>query len=353
MVEMTKRERVLRTVRFQETDRIPVYDLLSQDAILEHAIGGRVTPANAWRATYRAIRDDLDMTRAIHIPRFEETDAELDEGFIWHFERHTMWLRERPFRDIAGLVAWIHRDIDRRRRWRPDRTFVESWRAEITKHQDGIGDDTVVVMESDVGLETARDAAGIELFSYLAMDEPALLSEWLDALNDSEVRRAHAVADPVLVPIVLTYTDIAYKNGLIHSPDFLRREFIPRLKRLNNAWQEHGVICLFHSDGNLMEIMDDLVAADIQGINPMETIAGMSISEVRRRYGDRLFITGGVDVSQLMAFGTPDEVRARCEQAIREAEGVGYFLGSTTELGPQVRLENILAMVDVARGSYG
>jgi uroporphyrinogen-III decarboxylase len=81
----------------------------------------------------------------------------------------------------------------------------------------------------------------------------------------------------------------------------------------------------------------------------METIAGMNIAEVRRRYGNRLFITGGIDVSQLMAFGTPDEVRARCEQAIREAGETGYFLGSTTELGPQVRVENILTMVDVAR----
>ncbi|WP_041643901.1 uroporphyrinogen decarboxylase family protein [Mahella australiensis] len=147
---------------------------------------------------------------------------------------------------------------------------------------------------------------------------------------------------------MLTYTDIAYKNGPIFSPTFLRKEFFPRLKRLNDTYHEAGVKCLFHSDGNLMPIMDDLVAAGIDGINPMEVIAGMSIKEVRQRYGHKIFITGGIDVSQLMAFGTPEEVRQACVQAIEYAGGIGYFLGSTTELHPDIPAENILAMVEVA-----
>jgi uroporphyrinogen-III decarboxylase len=93
--------------------------------------------------------------------------------------------------------------------------------------------------------------------------------------------------------------------------------------------------------------MDDLVAADIDGINPMEVIAGMNIKEVRQKW-PKIFITGGIDVSQLMAFGTPDEVREACRQAIDDAGGTGYFLGSTTELHPGVKAENILAMVETA-----
>lgn len=95
--------------------------------------------------------------------------------------------------------------------------------------------------------------------------------------------------------------------------------------------------------------MDDFVDAGIDGINPMETVAGMSIKEVRQRYSNKLFITGGIDVSQLMAFGTVEEVREACINAIEEAGGVGYFLGSTTELHPHIPAENIMAMIEVAR----
>ena len=51
-----------------------------------------------------------------------------------------------------------------------------------------------------------------------------------------------------------------------------------------------------------------------------------------------------------MAYGTEDEVRAACRQAIADAGPTGYFLGSTTELHPGVRPRNVVAMVETARG---
>ena len=44
MAEMTKRERVERTMGFQETDRVPLYDLLRNDAAFAH-FGGELLPA--------------------------------------------------------------------------------------------------------------------------------------------------------------------------------------------------------------------------------------------------------------------------------------------------------------------
>jgi len=39
MAQMTKRERVLRTARFEETDRVPLYDILQNDAVMKMEIG--------------------------------------------------------------------------------------------------------------------------------------------------------------------------------------------------------------------------------------------------------------------------------------------------------------------------
>ncbi|HIC88869.1 MAG TPA: hypothetical protein EYP04_05660 [Anaerolineae bacterium] len=131
----------------------------------------------------------------------------------------------------------------------------------------------------------------------------------------------------------------------------MRQEFIPRLKRLNDAWHEHGIKCLFHSDGNLMEILPDLVEAGIDGLNPVETGAGMDLGEIKQLYGDLIFLAGGIDVSQLMPFGTLEEVREACQAAIAAAGPTGYFMGSTTELHNSIPLENILAMIEVAWGA--
>jgi hypothetical protein len=346
---MTKKERVLRTINFQETDRIAVYDLIDSNVIREYYGGGKINTGNAWEFEYAAVRTALDMTRALMISNFYPGRTTIDEdGMQWYHDKDTSWIEKRPFDDVEGLKKWVERDIEKRNKWNPDRNYVDEYRKTVMGHMKGIGDDTVIVVESDVGFEFARHRAGIELFSYFMVEYPELLSDWLEALNQAEIRRAKAIADPSLVPVMLTFSDIAFKTGLMFSPEFLRKEFIPRLKRLNNTYQEAGVKCLFHSDGYLMPIMDDLVAADIDGINPMEVLAGMDIKEVRQKYGNKIFITGGIDVSQLMAFGTPDEVREACRKAIDDAGGVGYFLGSTTELHPAVKMENVLAMVETA-----
>jgi uroporphyrinogen-III decarboxylase len=74
----------------------------------------------------------------------------------------------------------------------------------------------------------------------------------------------------------------------------------------------------------------------------------MSIPVVRARH-PRLVITGGIDVSQLLTLGTPDQVREECRKAIDATGGLGYLMGSTTELLPLVKVENVLAMMETAR----
>ena len=92
----------------------------------------------------------------------------------------------------------------------------------------------------------------------------------------------------------------------------------------------------------ILEFMELSTAAAV------ETAAGMNLGEVKQKYGDRIFITGGIDVSYLMACADPDEVRKACREAIAAASP-GYFIGSTTELDNGSKPENILAMIEAAR----
>ena len=57
---LTKRERVLRTAHFQETDRVPVYDILQNEALIQHYAGEAITPLNGYRVKGVAIGQTLD-----------------------------------------------------------------------------------------------------------------------------------------------------------------------------------------------------------------------------------------------------------------------------------------------------
>lgn len=349
---LTKRERVLRTVRFEETDRVPLYDIFDNDAVIEYYSGRKLTVENGDRVKGLAIGRVLDMTRMPNGPE-RPRRRKLENGIILQQERWTPWIIERPFHDMPTVIEWIKREIERTDALVFDRAYADEAHRAIRRHlahfaagdPSGREDPTVLVLESGVGLTEMYWWLGMEWFSYLMADDPALLAAWLEARTQAELRRVAAIADPEILPIALTYDDIAYKTNLLFSPDWLRQYWLPGLQRLVNAWHQRDTICLFHSDGSLWSILDDLAAADIDGLNPLEQLAGMELGRVRRRYPG-LFLAGGIDVSQLLTFGAPEEIRAACAKAISDTGGVGYFMGSTTELIDDVPLENARAMYE-------
>ncbi len=358
---MTKRERVERAMALQDVDRVPLYDILLCDRAIEHFSGESLPPlvddpetrAAVDRMTGKAIARMLDATRGSTFGVLADRDYVDDFGFRIHQDARekTSWIAKRPFDDVAGAAEFLKQLIARlveqakeiRVNPRERRESHHRWFRDV---QARIGDTVHLLTQQGTGLDEVRVRVGFELFAYLEADRPGLVAEALEAYTELNVAACHAIADLSLSPAVLTYGDIACKDRLLHSPAWLRREFFPRLRRLNDAWHEHGFQCLFHSDGYLMPVMDDLVAAGIDGLNPIETVAGMDLREVRTEY-PHLFLAGGIDMSQLLSNGTPEEVREVCRQAIRDG-CPGYLMGSTTEADNSCRAENLVAMYEIA-----
>jgi hypothetical protein len=353
---MTKRERVEATLKGVETDRVPLYDIILNDDVIRHFTGSvpAVGEAGA-KLQCKAIGEMLDMTRMAGIGPAEPGEYSDDDGFVYHRNRWTSGgILKRPFEDEKGAQKWLQtaiRRIEDSIRDFDANTVRQAFLEHFHRIADDIGDDTVILGgQSGTGLDAVRFSLGLELFSYVDADAPDLISEFLELSTDHEVMVIEAIADSQLSPCALTFGDIACKGRLLHSPAWLRREFMPRLARLNAAWHNHGVSCLFHSDGDLLPVMQDLIDAGIDGFNPIETAAGITIESIREEFGDQIFLAGGIDISTLMSFGTPEDVRTECRKAIHDA-GRGFFMGSTTEIDPGSKLENVLAMYEVSRES--
>ena len=161
MALMTKRERVLRTVRFAETDRVPIYDLLQNQPVIEHFAGEPLTVENGKRLMGIAIAAALDMTRSPGAGPYEPAVIRQENGLVMQQERWTTWIVERPWHDIPGLIEWIKGEIRRTEALAFDRSYVDNYRAHVQGWLDafaaadptGRGDPTVLIIESGVGLD--------------------------------------------------------------------------------------------------------------------------------------------------------------------------------------------------------
>jgi hypothetical protein len=355
---MSARERIEAVLAGRVPDRVAIFDLIQNIPLIEHVTGEKITPANGLDLLCRTIGERLDITRGI-APPAEEKTVRHDDGFVYRQEWWTTWLEHRPFTDVRGALEYVRRNIDEIR----GRASGEMWsfagkanvwgessespREQFLKLQEKVGENTVVFpSESPVGLDTAYIRLGLELFSYAYVEDPELISEWLEVLNWCEIERVHETADASLSPVALVYADQADKNQTMFSPAFLRREFFPRLRKLVDAWHSHGVKVIFHSDGNLWSVLGDFRAAGIDGLNPLEPLSKMDAGRVRASYPEWVLM-GGIDASSLLAFATEEEVRAAVRRTVTEAGANGrLWLGSSTEVHPGIPAGNALAMWD-------
>jgi hypothetical protein len=218
----------------------------------------------------------------------------------------------------------------------------------MQKLQTLIGDTVIIDTSSAVGLCACWSRVGIELFSYLYADDPDVASEFIEAYVVNEIRRVHAIADPSLSPVVLIADDFATKQAPIFSPAFLRKEHFPRLRRLTQAWHEHGLKVIYHSDGNWKIVIPDMVACGVDGFYCLEPGNGMDIVELKKAWPRHVW-AGGVDGVDLMERGTPEQVTKEVHRHILETNALqtgGMFVGTSSEVNPPIRPENYRAMID-------
>ena len=85
--------------------------------------------------------------------------------------------------------------------------------------------------------------------------------------------------------IVMLGDDYAYNTGPMISPKHFKEFVLPGLKKMVDVVHEMGAYCIKHSDGNLMKILDMIIETGIDGINPIDPIAGMDIQKIKKMYG--------------------------------------------------------------------
>ena len=113
-----------------------------------------------------------------------------------------------------------------------------------------------------------------------------------------------------------------------------------------------GLPAVKHTDGNIDPIIDDILSAGWDGLDPIDEMAGLNIFTYKQRFGDRICLKGGLDCVHLLTEGTPEDVRRRAEICIRELQP-GFILSSTNTIHSGVKPENYRAVLEAVESSTG
>jgi len=330
--EMTGKERIRRALAHEETDFCP-YDFRLGDDLRE-------------RLAVVSGNPDFGRDLVPHIAgvgaAYPETHARVDEGHytdafgvIWEdsFPGEIGMVRdpvlkepslrgyEFPATDVPGLFGTMEEQIAQY----PD--LYVSW---------GIGFSLY---------ERAWTLRGIDSFLLDMMEHPQFADELLDRICEFNL----ALIDQACMHSfdnVRFGDDWGSQRGLIMGPKLWRRFIKPRFGRMVQRALSYGKTTLLHSDGDVVEIIPDLIEVGLTCLNPVQPDV-MDIYWVKKEYGKNIALHGGVSVQHLLPDSTPDELRLEMRRIIREVgRGGGFIMAPTHSLGSDIPLENLVVMVD-------
>ncbi len=173
-------------------------------------------------------------------------------------------------------------------------------------------------------------------------DEPELMKliEMVEEFNLAIINRYLAMG----VDIMTYPEDLGMQIGPMISPEHFRKYIKPSYQRLMKPARDKGVIVHMHSDGDLHDLIDDLIDGGVEIINLQDLVNG--IDWIAKRFAGKVCIDLDIDRQSITPYGSPSQidalVREEVEKIGRKEGGLMMIYG----LYPGIPLENIKAIMD-------
>lgn len=138
--------------------------------------------------------------------------------------------------------------------------------------------------------------------------------------------------------------DWGSQNNLLISPKIWRAVFKDGYAEMISKVKEAGKLVFFHSDGYIIDIIDDLIEMGVDALNAQ--VWCMDLEELGNRFNGRICFWGELDRQQIMPYGTPDDIYAAAQKMkVCLSNPAGGLIGQA-EPGLEVPLENIEAALN-------
>jgi uroporphyrinogen decarboxylase len=195
--------------------------------------------------------------------------------------------------------------------------------------------------------EAAWRLRGLENFLIDLRQRPDWAHFLLDRLAGLARRNAETLARAG-VDVLALDDDVGMPGRMMISPGTWREFFKPRLASIIGAARavKPDLRLLYHSDGHIEPILDELVEIGVHAINPVQP-EHMDAVRIRRRFGPRLALWGTVGRQTTFAFATPAEIREEVKERVATLGRAGLVLCPAYDIDePDVPWANVAAFLE-------
>lgn len=203
------------------------------------------------------------------------------------------------------------------------------------------------------GFDEPRQLMGEEELCIACYEQPELIKDILNTIGDTCIKVLERTTDILKIDCLFVHEDMAGKSGPLFGPNQINQFVKPYYKKVWDYVSQTGcTIFSQDSDGNMNSVIDDLLDCGLTAMYPCEPGANMDIVEIRKKYGNKLTLKGGIDKYVLR--GTKEDIRKELEYKMCDiTKGGGTVFGIDHRIPNGVPIENYRYYVNLGREILG
>ncbi len=365
MTDMTSRERLLKCIKHEPVDRVPIstYELngWNETAWENHE--------PSYRRLMDAVREQTDCmymdsgrnfigkpAGCVKVRKWDNVSSHYVEkiystpkGRLNTLHRsddgvHTVWTLKHMLKGIDDIDKYLSIPYE------PSETNMDRF----FNVKDKLGEKGVMMIS--VGDPICTGAELFEMSDFLthAFFEADKISFLLDALHERNMHQLRAMLKYDMRDTVFRICGPEYATPPYLPPALFNRFVTGYLIDMCREIKSAGAIPRIHCHGKIAKVLDQFALTDAEAIDPIEPIpdGDVDLNEVKKTYGKKFCLMGNIELKEL-----ENSNRHRIDDLVRQAmkyakEGGGFILMPTAApinvpLSPQTE-ENYLQMFESA-----
>ncbi len=339
----------------EEPDRVPLSDVGVDAGVLEAVLGRKLTSEGDWARANAEVGFDMVVSRHRLLGHGQNilghTTGEWEPKWIdastyvgeWGEIRKVTVDMESPvdglIRSPDDLADFEIPDPEKEGRIDPLRDAVRA-----------LGEETPVFALIHDAFELPWMMRG--RIERLVMDyfrNPRFAKKLATISTDFNIEMAKILLDEGAAGIV-TGDDYAFASGPFMTPKHFEVFVYPYLRKLIRVVHGKGAPFLKHTDGMIWPIIEMILDAGPDILNPIQTEAGMKLPDVKEAFGSQVALMGNVDCGPTLHYGSTEDVAQEVSRCMLEgAPGGGFILSSSNTIYKGTRPENLVAMIQTAK----
>ena len=311
---MTSRERFKAITRFQQPDRVPLWDLegITAETIRRWCCQGFPTGRNI----DEYIGFDGNIFVPINtdpIPAFVQRTVHSDQEWTTYMDEFGFTVRRLKAQAVSpSIYYYVKGSVDSRDDWEAlkkryapadIRRLPLSWGKDLIEYYNTCGSPVALSMHFGPGRGPKNGyTLGFETFLETLYSDPTLIHAMFDFWADFSINLWRPVVRQLKIDYVVFMEDgLAYKNSTLVGPQTYREFWMPYVRRVIDALRRCGVsIFAFYTSGNMEPLIPILLETGFNLFGPLEVAADMDAIQLRKEYGADVLLYGNIGRQALM-----------------------------------------------------